>query len=59
MDIEKQQFVTDPSGALGKLQSTLSIDQSIGRRALQRNSCWRPHRVRASVLGITRLFQLD
>jgi len=59
VDIEKQQFLMNPSGAFGKSQTASSSDQSFGRRALQRISCWHPHRVRARVLEITGFIQLN
>jgi hypothetical protein len=30
MNIQKQQFLTDPSGAFGVLQTTINTDQSFG-----------------------------
>ena len=35
MDIEKQQLLTNPSGAFGERQTASSIDQGFGRRDLQ------------------------
>jgi len=58
MDIEKHQLLANPSRAFGELQTALNIDQGLGRRNLQKISCWRRHRAKAPVPGFTGLSQL-